>query len=36
LKEWLHNTVQSMDPETIKNITSNHHFRDNFYAAFND
>lgn len=26
LREWLHNTVKSMSKETIKSITSNHHY----------
>lgn len=34
LKEWLHETVVAMDSDTIKSITSNHHFLTNFNAAF--
>ena len=32
LREWLDNTVKEMTQETIKSITSNHHY----YNAFND
>lgn len=35
LKDWLHKAVRQMTPETIMSITSNHHYLDNFYAAFN-
>ena len=35
LKDWLHQAVLEMTPETIKSITSNHHYLDSFYAALN-
>jgi transposase len=35
LKEWLYLTVNQLKPETIKSITSNHHYRDAFFATFN-
>lgn len=35
LRKWLHKTVMNLDPQTIMSITSNHHYRDNFNAAFN-
>lgn len=35
LREWLRETVCSMTPETIRSITSNHHYQSSFNAAFN-
>lgn len=35
LKQWLWETVVGMQPSTIKSITSNRHYLNNFYAAFN-
>ena len=35
LKEWLWNTVIGMHPNTIMAITGNHHYLNNFKAAFN-
>lgn len=35
LKQWLHDMVVQMDPNTIKSITGNHHYKNAFYAAFN-
>lgn len=35
LKDWLHKTVREMKNETIKSITSNHHYLDAFIATFN-
>ena len=35
LKQWLYKTVVAMEKNTIKSITGNHHFLDQFYAAFN-
>lgn len=32
LKNWLHSFVRNMDAETIKSITSNHHFLNSFNA----
>ena len=34
LKIWLHETVNSMEKETIKSITSNHHYLTAFYDVF--
>jgi len=34
LREWLHNTVNTMEKQTIKSITANHHYLNAFYAAF--
>ena len=34
LKIWLHETVNSMEKETIKSITSNHHYLNAFYYVF--
>ncbi len=34
LKNWLYQTVNSMDTETIKSITSNHHYLNAFNTAF--
>lgn len=34
LREWLHEMVRSMAPEIIKKITSNHHYKNSFNAAF--
>lgn len=34
LREWLRDTVCSMTPETIRSITSNHHYQTSFNAAF--
>ena len=34
LKIWLHETVNSMEKETIKSITSNHHYLNAFYDVF--
>ena len=34
LKKWLHKFVVEMDSETIKSITSNHHFLNAFNGAF--
>ncbi|WP_366942012.1 transposase [uncultured Nonlabens sp.] len=30
LKKWLHTTVVSMSSQTIKSITSNHHYKNAF------
>lgn len=35
LKQWLHNMVCEMKPETIKSITANHHYLNSFIATFN-
>jgi transposase len=34
LREWLWNTVLNMHPNTIMSITGNHHYLNNFKAAF--
>ncbi len=34
LKDWLYLTVENMTKEAIKSIVSNHHYLDDFYAAF--
>jgi transposase len=34
LKNWLYETVNNMSTETIKSIVSNHHYLNNFNAAF--
>lgn len=34
LKQWLHNMVNEMKEETIKSITSNHHYLNAFIATF--
>lgn len=34
LRQWLHNTVNLMQEQTIKSITGNHHYLNAFYAAF--
>ena len=34
VKQWLHQMVKNMKPETIKSITSNHHYTSNFYQTF--
>lgn len=34
LREWLWNTVVNMHPNTIMSITGNHHYLNNFKAAF--
>lgn len=34
LKQWLHNMVREMKPETIKSITANHHCLNSFIATF--
>ena len=36
LKQWLHKTVNQMESKTIKSITSNHHYLNVLYAAFNN
>ena len=36
LKKWLHNEVNEMEKETIKSITSNHHYLNAFNTAFNN
>ena len=36
LKDWLHKTVASMKKETIKSITSNHHYMNAFLDVFNN
>ena len=36
LQKWLHQTVKSMSEQTIKSITSNHHYLDAFNTAFNN
>jgi transposase len=36
LKEWLHKMVNNMEAETIKSITSNHHYLNAFNTAFNN
>ena len=35
LKEWLYNMVKNMSEKLIKSITGNHHYLNNFNAAFN-
>lgn len=35
LKQWLHTMVNDMKKDTIKSITSNHHYLNAFDAAFN-
>lgn len=35
LKEWLHRFVKNMSSQTIKSITSNHKYLNQFYATFN-
>jgi len=35
LSDWLHNMVRTMERQTIKSITGNHHYVDAFNAAFN-
>lgn len=35
LKKWLHQVVIEMTPKQIMSITSNHHYLQNFNAAFN-
>jgi transposase len=35
LKEWLYESVKNLSEETILSITSNHHFLNEFNAAFN-
>jgi len=35
LKEWLYDSVEMLDKEIIKSITSNHHYLDVFYTTFN-
>jgi len=35
LKSWLWEKSNALDTETIKSITSNHHYQNAFYAAFN-
>jgi len=35
LKSWLHQSVIAMKPNTIKSITSNHHYLSAFNASFN-
>ncbi len=34
LRNWLHDFVVKMNPDTIKSITSNHHYLNAFNAAF--
>ncbi len=36
LSEWLHNMVRTMERQTIKSITGNHHYVDAFNAAFDN
>lgn len=36
IKEWLHEKVRSMKKDTIKSITSNHHYLTAFNAAFSN
>ena len=36
LKQWLHNMINEMQKETIKSITSNHHYLNAFNTAFNN
>lgn len=35
LKEWLHRFVKNMNSQTIKSITSNHKYLNQFYAILN-
>lgn len=35
LKEWLHRFVKNMNSQTIKSITSNHKYLNQFYTTFN-
>lgn len=35
LRQWLHNMINEMKKETIKSITSNHHYLNAFNTAFN-
>lgn len=35
LKEWLHLMIEKMEKDTIKSITSNHHYLNAFYVIFN-
>ena len=34
LREWLYKKVENMSTETIISVTANHHYLNNFYAAF--
>jgi transposase len=36
LRNWLDETINGMDTETIKSITSNHHYLNAFNTAFNN
>lgn len=36
LNEWLYNKIKNMDSETIMSITANHHYLNEFNAAFNN